>query len=127
MPHEPWKPTTINDRSTSQVRVSGEVSKADVRAIYRCFQGTATPTQQKQAMEAIIQGICRVDDLGYYPGGSEGERDTNFSQGMRHAGLQLKKFCLHGNQLTKPREVPKVANKTKGANNGRRNRSKSNG
>ena len=115
---EPWKPTKINDRKTSQFRVSGECSKADVRAIFRCHQGNATAAQQKQAMEAIIQGICRVDDLGYYPGGSDGERDTSFVQGMRHAGLQLKKFCLHGNQLTKERKVAKVANKTKEANNG---------
>ena len=120
--NEPWKPTIINARSSQQVRVSGEVSESEVQAIYRCYLGEATPTQQKLAMEAIIQGICRVDDLGYYPGGSEGERDSNFSQGMRHAGLQLKKFCLHGNQLTKPREVPKVANKTKGGRNARRTR-----
>ncbi len=60
--------------------------EADVQAVRAVFRGTATPDQQRRAMEWIINFNCCTFDLSYRPGGGD---LTAFAEGRRQAGLNL--------------------------------------
>lgn len=91
-----FQPTDIIDKHQGP-RAPGVISKADVRAIRHCWEGIASPGDQRLALEAIIYSIARADDLGFYPDDKGGERESNFAQGMRHAGMQTRKIAMFGN------------------------------
>lgn len=95
-PREPWKPVAVAD-TPPKVRVSGMVSKQDIRAIKNCWAGVATEHEQRLAIEAIMYSIARAGDQTYRPDGAGGVRDSDFASGMRHVGLQVQKFAEAGN------------------------------
>lgn len=95
-PREPWKPSVV-DGEAHRIRTAGLLSKSDVRAIKNCWNGVATEHEQRTALEAIMYSIARADDTTYYPDAMGGERDSTFAQGMRHVGLQVRKFAELGN------------------------------
>ena len=57
-------------------------------AIKGLYAGTATPEQQQQALEWIIQHLCATHDQQFYLG-ADGQRETDFALGKRFVGLQL--------------------------------------
>ena len=66
--------------------------KADVSALQALRNGTATQEQQHRALEYIVGTLAGKNDLSYRPGGEEGRRDTDFSEGRRYVGLQISKL-----------------------------------
>ncbi len=88
-PWRPWKPVEVNETT---VVGPGFLNKADAMAIKAMAEGTATPDQQKRALDAIIYRVACVDDLSYRADDHGGERDGAFAEGKRYVGLQLKKL-----------------------------------
>jgi len=67
-------------------------------AINAMNEGTATPIQQKLAMDAII-AISGYYDLSYRP---DSDRDTAFAEGKRFVGATLVKITkLNVNEINK--------------------------
>lgn len=64
----------------------------DAKALQCLHDGTATPEQQKRALNVIVEKICLTYDLSFRPGGQEAERDTAFAEGKRYVGLQIVKL-----------------------------------
>lgn len=60
---------------------------ADVHAVQACFEGRATPEQQKRAMDWIVYRAAATDDVEY----RTESRDHAFSSGRRFVGLQVRK------------------------------------
>jgi hypothetical protein len=55
-------------------------------------QGEATAEQQKRVIEAIIGRIACADELSFRADDHGGTRETDFSEGKRYVGLQLRKL-----------------------------------
>lgn len=76
-----------------------------VRAVYL---GEASAAQQKLAWEWIMYVSGAGDgfqDLSYRPGGEDGRRQTDFAEGKRFVGLQIRKMLRP--EVTPPRPVIK--------------------
>jgi len=58
----------------------------DVYAIKALAAGTASDSQQKRALNWILNNCCGVPDSTYYP---DSERDTIFAAGKRFVGLEI--------------------------------------
>lgn len=71
-PHEPWKPPTWEP--------------ADAAAFKALQRGTATPEQQKRALEYVIHVAAGTYDWPFRP---EGERDTLIALGRQFVGKQI--------------------------------------
>lgn len=69
-----------------------EESVYSIRALYA---GTANEGQQKTAMKWIeyLCGVGDFEDMAYRPG-EDGRRATDFAEGKRFVGLQIRKM-LH--------------------------------
>lgn len=65
---------------------------ADVSAIQALVRGDADDGQQKRAIAYIINNLCGTYDVSFHPGGTDAQRNTDFSEGKRWIGLQLVKF-----------------------------------
>lgn len=61
---------------------------ADIAAIQACHEGTATPEQQKRAMDWIMYKAANMNDLEYRTDG----RDHAFASGRRYVGMQVYKL-----------------------------------
>lgn len=88
-PWRPWRPVEVN---VSPVVGPGLLNKADVLAIKMLAQGEATAEQQKRALEAIIGRVACADELSFRADDHGGTRETDFSEGKRYVGLQLRKL-----------------------------------
>lgn len=64
-------------------------SSADAFAIKALAKGTANESQQKRAVDFIINRLCGTFDLSFRP---DAPRVTDFAEGKRHVGLQLVKL-----------------------------------
>jgi hypothetical protein len=51
----------------------------------------AMAAQHPEAFEICAQRLCRVDSLSFTAGGDEGRRATDFAEGMRFAGRQMRR------------------------------------
>lgn len=71
----PWKPP--------------QYEEADAHAFRALHAGTATPEQQRRALDFIIDSLAGTYDLSYRP---SSDRDTAFAEGRRFVGLQIVKF-----------------------------------
>jgi hypothetical protein len=85
----PWKPLVVN---VSPVVGPGLINKADAIAIKALASGDATPDQQKRALEAIVSRISCCDDLSFRADDHGGLRETDFAEGKRYVGLQIRKI-----------------------------------
>jgi hypothetical protein len=88
-PWRPWRPIEVNTTTTVG---PGLLNKADVLAIKMVGQGEATPEQQKRAIEAIIGRVACADELSFRADDHGGTRETDFGEGKRFVGLQLRKL-----------------------------------
>lgn len=61
---------------------------ADVAAIQALYGGTATPEQQKRALNWIVAFAAAVDDVEY----RTDPHDHAFASGRRFVGLQIRKL-----------------------------------
>ena len=77
-----------------------EYSEEVIYAIRAMKDGTALPHQQQLAWRCLmfVTGAGDgIDDLSFRPGG-DGQRETDFAEGKRYVGLQLRKM-LHPDVL----------------------------
>lgn len=85
----PWRPIEVN---VSPVVGPGLLNKADALAIKMMAQGEASPEQQKRALEAIVGRIACADEQSWRADDHGGQRETDFSEGKRFVGLQVRKI-----------------------------------
>lgn len=84
----PWRPVTVNVTPTV---AAGLLNKADAIAIRALAAGEAEPDQQKRALDAIITRIACADDMSFRADDHGGTRETDFAEGKRYVGLQIRK------------------------------------
>lgn len=70
---KPWEPVPWEDHH--------------VFALQGLQAGTATPDQQRAALDWILRGLCATYELSYRPDGG-----TEFCEGRRFVGLQIVKL-----------------------------------
>lgn len=51
----------------------------------------AMAAQHPDAFEICVSKICRADSLSFAAGGEDGRRATDFAEGMRFAGRQMRR------------------------------------
>lgn len=73
---KPWYPT--------------KYSVADVVAFQAIEKGEASPDQQKRVVEWLVS-LTGLNDLSYRP---DSQRDTDFAEGKRFVGLQIRKMLI---------------------------------
>lgn len=76
----PWKPAVYDEEIIYAIRALAE--------------GSATQLQQITAWQYIqfLAGSGDFEDLSFRPGGEDGRRETDFAEGKRFVGLQLRKM-----------------------------------
>jgi hypothetical protein len=65
---------------------------ADIFAIQALTQGSANEAQQKRAYEYVVRNLCEIDRMTFWAGGEDGRRATDFAEGKRWVGLQLRRI-----------------------------------
>lgn len=90
-PWRSWRPVQVIVGSNPE---PGTINKADALAIKALASGEANPDQQKRALEAIIARICCVNELSFRADDHGGSRETDFAEGKRFVGLQLRKLII---------------------------------
>lgn len=84
------KPPAI--QRPKSVLASAPYGDEELDAIEAWSTGTASREQQILSHNWVVDIICRTDDIGYEPG-ETGRRDTDFLQGRRYVGLEIRKMC----------------------------------
>ncbi len=77
-PDRPWQIPRIED--------------ADIFAIQAVANGTASDAQQQRAYRYVVRTLCETDRMTFWPGGEDGKRATDFAEGKRWVGLQLRRI-----------------------------------
>lgn len=65
---------------------------ADVSAIQALERGSATPEQQKRALNWWLYKACGLGQLAFRPGGEDGRRNTDFALGRQFPAQQTVKL-----------------------------------
>lgn len=65
---------------------------ADVFALQAVAKGTANAGQQQRAWMFIMNFLCDPDGMTFWPGGEDGRRVSDFAEGRRWVGLQLRRL-----------------------------------
>lgn len=76
---------------------------SEIAAVKAMAAGTANGEQQKIVTEFILHRLCIVDELSYRPDELGGQRETDFSEGKRFVGLQLRGLILQSTETLKRR------------------------
>lgn len=77
-PDHPWQLPAITD--------------GDVFALQALAKGVANEAQQKQGFDYIVRALCETDRMTFWPGGEDGKRATDFAEGKRWVGIQLRRI-----------------------------------
>jgi hypothetical protein len=77
-PDRPWRMPQIED--------------ADIFALQAVAKGTANNAQQLRAYEYVVRTLCETDRMTFWPGGEDGKRATDFAEGKRWVGVQLRRI-----------------------------------
>ncbi len=77
-PVHPWQLPAIADR--------------DVFAVQALANGIANEAQQRHAFDYIVRVLCETDRMTFWPGGEDGKRATDFAEGKRWVGVQLRRI-----------------------------------
>lgn len=68
------------------------IENADIFALQALERGTANAAQQKRAVAFIERKLCATDRMSFYPGGEDGKRASDFAEGKRWVGNQLRRL-----------------------------------
>ena len=79
---DPTRAYALPDLTTDRGKVA-------VYAIQAMARGEASASQQKQAVDFILNDIALVGDLSWRPDEKGGERETSLAEGRRFVGLQI--------------------------------------
>ena len=77
-PDRPWQLPRLDD--------------ADIFALQAVSKGVAGEGQQKRALDYIVRILCETDRMTFWPGAEDGRRATDFAEGKRWVGLQLRRI-----------------------------------
>lgn len=77
-PDRPWQMPRIED--------------ADIFALQAVANGSANSAQQQRAYEYVLRSLCETERMTFWPGGEDGKRATDFAEGKRWVGLQLRRI-----------------------------------
>lgn len=55
--------------------------------------GTANEHQQREALAYIRDRLCGVDKMSFWPGADDGRRASDFAEGKRWVGSQIRRIC----------------------------------
>ncbi len=61
-------------------------------ALQAVAKGTANEGQQQRAWDYILRALCETDRMSFWPGGDDGRRASDFAEGKRWVGIQLKRI-----------------------------------
>src|SRR5258707_10189522 len=65
---------------------------AAIFAIQAVANGTASDAQQRRVYEYVVRILCETDRMTFWPGGEDGKRATDFAEGKRWVGVQLRRI-----------------------------------
>ena len=68
------------------------IEDTDIVALQAVASGTASCAQQQRAFEFVVRTLCETDRMTFWPGGEDGRRATDFAEGKRWVGLQLRRI-----------------------------------
>ncbi len=72
------------------------IENADIFALQAVSRGTANEGQQRRAWAYIVRALCDTDRMTLWCGGElrgdDGRRATDFAEGKRWVGLQLRRI-----------------------------------
>ncbi len=68
------------------------IEDADIFALQAIAKGTASSAQQQRAYDYVVRALCETDRMTFWPGGEDGRRATDFAEGKRWVGLQLRRI-----------------------------------
>jgi hypothetical protein len=77
-PDRPWQMPHIED--------------ADIFALQAVAKGIANDAQQQRAYDYVVRALCEPDRMTFWPGGEDGKRATDFAEGKRWVGVQLRRI-----------------------------------
>jgi hypothetical protein len=77
-PEHPWQSPRLDD--------------AVIFALQAVAKGIANDEQQRRAYEYVVRVLCETDRMTFWPGGDDGRRATDFAEGKRWVGLQLRRI-----------------------------------
>jgi hypothetical protein len=77
-PDRPWQMPRIVD--------------IDIFALQAVAKGIASDAQQVRAFDYIVRVLCETDRMTFWPGGEDGKRATDFAEGKRWVGIQLRRI-----------------------------------
>ena len=77
-PDRPWQMPQIED--------------ADIFALQAVAKGIANNAQQQRVYEYVVRTLCETDRMTFWPGGEDGKRATDFAEGKRWVGVQLRRI-----------------------------------
>ncbi|HKD26964.1 MAG TPA: hypothetical protein VKC66_13820 [Xanthobacteraceae bacterium] len=68
------------------------IEDADIFALQAVANGAASNAQQQRAYDYMVRTLCETDRMTFWPGGEDGKRATDFAEGKRWVGLQLRRI-----------------------------------
>lgn len=71
---------------------SEAIEHADVYAVQALAEGRAGPAEQARVW-AFLQRFCGCGRMSFWPGGEDGRRATDFAEGKRFVGDQLRRIA----------------------------------
>jgi hypothetical protein len=81
-PERPWQMPRIAD--------------ADIFALQALARGEASAAQQQRAFDCVVRTLCETDRMTFWLnrdlGADDGRRATDFAEGKRWVGLQLRRI-----------------------------------
>lgn len=77
-PSTPWQLPPIDNKT--------------IFAIQAVAKGIANEGQQRHAFDYILRALCETDRMTFWPGGEDGRRATDFAEGKRWVGVQLRRI-----------------------------------
>lgn len=83
-----------------------KLESADIVAVQSLSQGTADSHQQRRAWDFIRNRLCQCDGMSFWPGGEDGKRATDFAEGKRFVGEQLRRISRMKPSRIDPRGEP---------------------
>jgi hypothetical protein len=89
--YEPeMKPTRSKSQPDRPWQVP-RIADADIFALQAVARGEAGAAQQQHAWDCLVRTLCETDRMTFWPG-EDGRRATDFAEGKRWVGLQLRRI-----------------------------------
>lgn len=92
---EPIHRPTRRTRPKSQASAPWQLpptDNADIFALQAVAKGIANAGQMTHAWDYITRILCETDRMTFWPGGEDGRRATDFAEGKRWVGVQLRRI-----------------------------------